>query len=319
MVAYISSRVWMNFAAIVISLIAVVYWVRLYGQLYKKDKREIRGWRWLFTAVLAILIFNITSTYVLSFVGNQTVWIDISKVFPNSRLKAVVMDMGVMELVDTLGRTVIGISLTVGGYLLYSPMRRSKGAQYRFVPVNPVIEKSMDGELKYNLRMSSTYLIKEDSSIEGSRDLLIKSGGPAKSLQVFMDYVTHGIPGLVISRTHPQKIREKYGLVKVPVLWLSESTEYRGSIRPTDLLELGQTIKEFIEKSENSVVLLDGMEYLITRNNFEEVLHFIQSLNDTISLSKTRLLLPINPTTIDEKQLHLLEREIPEVTSVWKG
>lgn len=306
-----------NFIAIVISLFAVIYWVRLYRALYKKDEREIRGWRWIFVAVLGILLFNITSAYLLVNISDLYVAVNVEKLFPNAKNQLYVLDMGMMEVFNTLGRTIIGLSMTVGAYLIYAPMRRVKGVQYRFVPVTPTTETKSQEESKYSLAKSSIYMIKDERPTAGSRDYMVKGTMPNKALSIFKDLVTHDIEGLCISRTHPEKIREMYDLRKIPVLWLSRSQDYRGHLEPSDLVELMQTIKEFVTKSANSVVLLDGLEYLITQNSFEDILRFIQSLNDIISTSNSRVIIPVDQTTIDEKQLHLLQREMNEITSVW--
>ena len=314
----ISAEVILNVFSIGISLLAVVYWVKLYRQLYKQDEREIMGWRWIFAAVVSILLFNITSIYLLSNVSDIYLKLNVSKIFPNARNPVLYIDIATMELFNVLGRTIIGLSMTVGAYLLYAPMQRIKGAKYRFVPVVVTTEPESKEDLKYQLESGLMYIIKEERPVEGSKDYLVKGAMPNKSMKIFIDLVTHGVDGLCISRTHPQKIRDKYALRKIPVIWLSRSSEYKGHIEPSDLVELSQTLKEFIGKSKNSVVLLDGIEYLITQNNFDEILRFIQSLNDTFAISTSRLIVPIDPSTIDEKQIHLLEREMNEITSIWK-
>jgi len=308
----------LNLIAILVSLLAVVYWVKLYKQLYKQDEREIRGWRWLFVAVLGILLFNISGVYLLLNMSDLYIMFNVSKFFPNARNPTIYVDMGTLEIFNIIGRTLVGIALTIGAYLLYAPMRRVKGFQYRFVPVQVVTENPSTTELMYNLEPGVTYLVKEERPVAGVGGYVIREGQPLRSIEIFKDLVTHGFEGLYVSRTHPQKIRERYDLRKIPVVWLSQSKDYKGCIDPSDLVELSHTIKEFVKESKNSVVILDGIEYLITQNNYGEVLKFIQSLNDVMAMSNSRLIVPIDPSTIDEKQLHLLEREMTEITSVWK-
>jgi hypothetical protein len=116
-------------------------------------------------------------------------------------------------------------------------------------------------------------------------------------------------PGMVISRTFPDKIRQKYGMDKDTFLWLSrEKTE--GSIDPSDLEKLEYFVQEFVSENEKAVVLLDGIEYIALQNTFESTLKFLQSLNDRIILSRATLIIPLNPAVLDKKQLSLLEREL---------
>ncbi len=58
-----------------------------------------------------------------------------------------------------------------------------------------------------------------------------------------------------------------------------------------------------------SIILLDGLEYLMTNNTFALVLHLLQMLKDKISLGESMLLLPIDPKCIDEKEMALLQQE----------
>jgi len=314
-----TSKLLLNLLAIVVSLLATIYWVKIYRQLYKQDEREIRGWRWLFVAVFSILLFNISSIYYLLSTSDMYVQSDLSRLFPNAKNPVVLWNINLMELLNIMGRTIIAFSMTIGAYLLYAPMRRVRGAQYRFVPITPTTERKSSDELKYKLEPSTLYMIKEERAVEGSRDFLIKGVQPKKSLEIFQDLVTHGVPGLCITRMHPQKLRERYGLERTPILWLTQSMEVRGRISPSDILELSHTVREFVRRTQSSVILLDGLEYLITQNNFDEILRFVQSLNDMVSVSSSIVIVPIDPSSLDVQQVHLLEREMNEVTSIWKA
>ncbi len=257
--------------AVVISVLALVYWVKLYRKLYKSDRRETQGWAWLSAAVLGILFFNISSIYMLFL--NEPVY----------------------ELINIVGRTLIAVSMTVGAYLLYSPMK--KGALYRFVSVTPVAEK--EGEktsIMENVRKGHSYLVEEEK--------------PKKAIGVFVDLVTHGSQGLYITRRYPKEVREDYNLKVTPIIWLNHEKTGEEHINPTDISELSHTIKEFIKKTGDGVVLIDGLEYLITQNEYKDILKFVQSLNDSIVVSSSRLIIPVDPFSLDAQQLHLLKRDL---------
>jgi PAS domain S-box-containing protein len=165
----------------------------------------------------------------------------------------------------------------------------------RKIQVEPAVEKELKGKKLYALKKGFSYVIEEET--------------PEKSFDVFLDYVTHGVSGLCITRTNPRFVREKYSLKKTPFIWLSTLTtdEYTSS---TDLTELSISIKDFIRKSTESIILLDGVEFLVTRYSFEEVLSFVQSLTEFISMTESVLVIPMSPQTVDVKQLKLLEREL---------
>jgi archaellum biogenesis ATPase FlaH len=115
--------------------------------------------------------------------------------------------------------------------------------------------------------------------------------------------------GIIISRVFPDRLRQRYGFDRSEFLWLSyEKTEK--SIDPSDLEKLEYLIHEFVSSHENAVVLLDGVEYLILQNSFESTLKFLQSLNDQIILNGATLIMPLDPKSLDRKELSLLEREL---------
>ncbi|MEM4347774.1 MAG: DUF835 domain-containing protein [Candidatus Altiarchaeota archaeon] len=259
-----------NIIAVLISVVAVIYWVKLYKRLYKQEQKETRGWVWLFIGVFSILLFNISSIYLMFF----------SNPF--------------YELLGTMGRTLIAISLTIGAYLLYLPMK--KGFVYRFVPIEPVIEHRSEEKPRHILEKGQTYLIDEEK--------------PIKSNEIFLDMINHGIAGLYITRKNPEEVRKNYKLEKTPIIWLTHERSYNGCIDPRDLVLLSHTIKEFIKKADDGIVLIDGVEYLIIQNSFVEILKLVQNLKDVVSLSNSRMLLSIDSKAIDNREFHLLKKDM---------
>ena len=93
------------------------------------------------------------------------------------------------------------------------------------------------------------------------------------------------------------------------MLWLSNVGK-EDSVRPKDLEKLSLSLEQFLSKNPGGIILLDGLEYLITNNNFITVLRLIQSLKDQVAINKSVLLLSVNPDTLETPQLNLLEREV---------
>ena len=58
------------------------------------------------------------------------------------------------------------------------------------------------------------------------------------------------------------------------------------------------------------MLLLDGLEYLISNNAFNPVLRFLRRLIDKISETESILLISVSPKAINEQELKLLEREM---------
>jgi PAS domain S-box-containing protein len=160
--------------------------------------------------------------------------------------------------------------------------------------VEPTAENSLKTEIRHWLDPAEAYLVLEKK--------------PQKSYQIFTDLVIHGIPGFVITRMYPEKLRRKYKLVKTPVLWLSRM-EIKDALSPDDLPKLRYIVENFTRKSEESVILLDGLEYLFTQSTFDTVIKHLQELKDTIVLNNSRFIVSLHGKTLSPREFNTLQRE----------
>lgn len=133
-----------------------------------------------------------------------------------------------------------------------------------------------------------------------------KIPGRSDSASATLEYL---IPqGLVVTREFPESIRKAHNLQVTPIIWLTESP---GDMRiaPTSLAVLTDTIVRFMENNPNSIVLIEGIEYMVTFNDFRKVLRQLDSLNETAWVTKGRLLVSVDPRAFDERELAMLERD----------
>ena len=114
--------------------------------------------------------------------------------------------------------------------------------------------------------------------------------------------------GLMVTRVFPERIRDEYRLKVTPIIWLTESPGDR-RIPPTSIALLTDALIRFLEGNPNSIVLVDGVEYLLTFNDFNRVLRSLDSLNETTWITKSRLIITVNPEAFDSKQVAMLERD----------
>ena len=119
--------------------------------------------------------------------------------------------------------------------------------------------------------------------------------------------------GLCISRTNPSRIREIHKLETTPIVWITDIKTKEQSLNPTDIKGLLNLISAFIEKTENSIIFIEALSYLIDHNDFTSVLHMVQHIRDMVSEKKSYLLLYIDPMLLEEKQLKQLVQEVDEV------
>ncbi len=118
--------------------------------------------------------------------------------------------------------------------------------------------------------------------------------------------------GIAVSRQHPDFIRQKYGLENTPIYWLATRTGQE-VIAPTNLGILTHTLVGFIDENPCAVILLDGIEYLVSNNDFIKVLRVIDQVNDHIAQSKSIMIIPVDPRAFDQKELALLERNMERI------
>ncbi len=157
---------------------------------------------------------------------------------------------------------------------------------------------------KYDLLPGRSYVVEEappDISFDAFVNIVSTAGKDGKKTV-----------GMAVSRQHPDMIRQKYGLEQTPIYWLATRAG-EDVIAPTNLGILTNTIIQFIEAHENSMILLDGFEYLVTNNDFTKVLRAIDQMNDHISQSKTTMIVPVDPRAFDSKELALLERNMERI------
>ncbi|MDD5111772.1 MAG: DUF835 domain-containing protein, partial [Candidatus Altiarchaeota archaeon] len=220
---------------------------------------------------------------------------------------------------EVLSRTIIVFSMTVGVYLLYAPLK--SGFVYALAPVGIKQGEAINEKLKYSINPSQSYLIPEKTSVEFNSSYSVRDRSSSNTMHVFTDLISHGIYGLIVTREFPGQVRKNWEVDSLPVMWLTNSKDVSAlpnvqPVNPNDLAGLSHAIREFINKSDDSVVVIDGVEYLITQNTFSEVLKFIQSLNDTVSQRKARILVPLDYKTLGDREIHLLRRELCELTVV---
>ncbi|WP_424357080.1 DUF835 domain-containing protein [Methanocella sp. MCL-LM] len=168
--------------------------------------------------------------------------------------------------------------------------------------ITPILEKAENSAPSYHLDPGLIYIYD-------------KNNDPEKHMAIFADLVKHNIQGLCVTRHHPHKVRSQYQLEKTPIIWLmgGECAIGENCIKPDNLSGLGSTIYKFLAEANDGVVLLDGMEYLLSRNGFDSMLKFLQYMNDKVMQSNSRVILCLDSLTLEKKQYHQLASEVQEI------
>lgn len=148
--------------------------------------------------------------------------------------------------------------------------------------------------------------------LRGGAIYLVKERKPLVSYKLFEKALADGLPGLCVTRQYPERLKEKYNLQNARLIWLSH-TPGKDSHNPTNIGTLATLITSFIERYEKSITLLDGVEYLVINNGFQQVLKLTELVNEQVMQSDSIVLMPISENAFSEKELALLERNVETI------
>lgn len=140
---------------------------------------------------------------------------------------------------------------------------------------------------------------------------LIEEKRPERLFHIYKALKEMGMEGIIISRTNSKILARTYGVNEKETVWLT-GKEIEGEIRSVlPILEFIMSIyEEFMETTGNGVILLDGLEYLLTNNKFNSVLRFIRQLVDNISQTECILMVALSPDALDSTEVTLLEKDL---------
>ena len=289
-----------NSFGILLSVIALYYWVQLFKK-FKKSKNEFTGFIWFFTAAFSIMLLNLASTYIILVKTDDVV---------NIQLKDSVINFNNMQVLEVLSRTMIVFSMTIGVYILYSPLKR--GLIYTLSAVELKMQEKAEKKQEFHIDGSASYLIQDSTYGKETADR-----SSPNVMKLFMQIASQGHYGFIVTREYPIEVRKNWNVDSLPIIGLTTSKEGEELnnvqyMDPHNMVELSHAIKDFISKNERSVIIIDGLEYLIIQNNFNDVLRFIESINDFISKKKAVVIIPLDFKAVSESDLHLLKRELRE-------
>lgn len=146
--------------------------------------------------------------------------------------------------------------------------------------------------------------------LEPGYSYLIESEDAYAGFDIFIDYVSHGSKGLWISREYPEKIKKKFEVGGLPHLWLSYERDIGYAREPTNIPLIYAEVKGFLDDSEGGIVLLSGLEYMMSQNTFLKVLKFLQLLNENVAVKDALLVIPLSPQALSSREVKMLEREL---------
>lgn len=134
-----------------------------------------------------------------------------------------------------------------------------------------------------------------------------------RCFKVFAELSLHGVSGMCFVRDDPEMLVNKYGF-KTENLMLLSSRSIKGFEALNNLQDISRTISSLLKEGSSPVILLDGIEYMISLFGFDIVYSFLQEKKFDILEADAILLVPIDILTLDERQKALLSSEMKTLT-----
>ena len=141
---------------------------------------------------------------------------------------------------------------------------------------------------------------------------LVEERRPRVSYELFEHALSAGCAGLVITRDFPKKLLSEKDLDSCRVVWLTNLVG-EGRVNPTAIGILMSQIRNFIESQKRTVVVIDGLEYLVSLNTYDRMLQFMHQLRDIVATNECILVVPVDPRTMSEREVAMFERSMEVV------
>lgn len=143
---------------------------------------------------------------------------------------------------------------------------------------------------------------------------LIKAEDPIRLYSIFNSLVEIMDDGLCISRSLPQKIRDRYDVVRGTFIWMTTNTVgHDRCVNPTNISMLHMAIMDFLKGTPQGIITLEGVEYLISNNGFDPILRLLHALNDKITVSESMMLVTVDEQTLAPREMRILEKDFDRV------
>jgi len=164
---------------------------------------------------------------------------------------------------------------------IFNCVKRNENIEHCFTPKPGLPEEIPVSGLK----PGQTYFVKDDG------------------YEKFLNTIKSNIYGLILSTMKPQYIREKYCLITTPIVWISEEA-FEDGVDPKNLKRLAAVIINFMKPIEKAVILLDGIDTIITSNGFDNVQHVVQILSTAAQTTNNILIIQ---TKMEEDELNRMK------------
>lgn len=199
-----------------------------------------------------------------------------------------------------------------------SSVRELEAALNRLIAFATVMKVSIDLQLAREVLTPtlSAQGAKEEPSpevdVKPGHSYLVEEDRPAGSNRILARKVAEGFKAIEITRMNPKQVRQEFG-TKGEILWLTDKDSKTEKTVSPSLEMIVHTVETAMTPGEKSVLLIDGIQYLVSNTSFEGVLRFIRRLIDEFSESNSIMMISVSPGTLTTQELSILERELETI------
>ncbi len=212
---------------------------------------------------------------------------------PNEKMRLEILKMKIREMGIDIEENILNyLAKNIGNLNALISSLKKIVAFSKILGEKPTISMAADLiKAKITLQPGTSYLVEEEKIY--------------RSVLHLKELLHRGYKGIVITRMNPRRFKSMYD-VDADIYWLTDHKTQLPSMPP--ILE---NIYYFLEKylRKKTVIFIDGIDFLVSKNSPEAVIQFLRHMVDVISENKSILIISLNPKTIEERYLKILERE----------
>jgi len=128
---------------------------------------------------------------------------------------------------------------------------------------------------------------------------------PKASFDIFASTLSESGRGICITREPPEQVQKEWSFPNTTFYWLA-LRKSKGTVPAKNLRKLVRLIDDATREGR-TVVLLDGIEFLITMNGYSRVMSSLEKLNNRLEGRSTTVIIPIDCRTLHQQELKEIE------------
>jgi hypothetical protein len=143
--------------------------------------------------------------------------------------------------------------------------------------------------------------------------MLVKERDREASYELLEERVAEGMRALCITRDPPEIVARHHRLAHAEQYWLITRAR-PNAVDPFDLPRLGRLVLRFLGEHPESVVFLDGIEFLLVLNDYGAVKTFLSDVDAAVRRKGSSCIVPLDARTLAREELEDLTRSFAVLT-----